>query len=116
MLFRANNEENKKKMLFCRVKIGNRAFNTKISEEKKPSWDESIEIRRNFNENSILLQVWNFDPKESEKLIGETTIDLISKEIDIDIKKIVNLDIAIYNNGMKKGDLTMEMKWMEDDL
>ena len=103
--------------MFCRVKIGNKAYNTKISGEKehKPSWDENIEIRKPEEENRVLIQIWNFDTKQSEQFIGETNIELDSKEINIYTKKQLINTFIVNNNGIKKGELIMEIKWIDNE-
>ena len=115
--FRSLNDEHLQ-MIFCRVKIGNRAYNTKISGEKehKPSWDENIEIRKLEEEHKFVIQIWNLDPKNQEQLIGETILELNSKEMDIYSKKLLSNNFGIYDNGVKKGDLLMEISWLEDEI
>lgn len=112
----AENSQNNLKMIFCQIKSGKASYNTKICEEKnKPSWDENIEIRTSVNENCITAQVWNFDTKSTEQLIGETNIDLNSKEINIFSKKIFTNEFLINNNGNIKGKLLMEIEWIADN-
>jgi len=115
--FHSINEDHLK-MIFCRIKIGNRAYNTKVSGEKehKPSWDEIIEIRKLEEEHKFVIQIWNFDPKHKEQFIGETMFELNSKEIDIYSKKILHNNFGIFDNGIKKGDLLMEISWLEDEI
>lgn len=103
-------------MIFCQIKLGKASYNTKICEEKnKPSWDENIEIRTNMSEDSFIAQVWNFDTKSKEQLIGETIIDLSSKEINIFSKKLFMSEFLINNNGNFRGKLLMEIEWIADN-
>lgn len=108
--------ETSDKMMFCQIKIGNSAYNTKICEGKsKPSWDENIEIRKNLEENVIIAQVWNFSKDSKEELVGESNIDLNSKEIDIYKKLTIKNEFPIQKNGDKKGNLLMEISWVSDE-
>lgn len=102
------------KLIFCRVKLGKNAYNTKISEEKS-FWDEKIAIRKLENEHQLIVQIWNFDPEKNEQLIGESILELNSKEIDIYFKKFLENDFTIYQSGIKKGQVFIEIKWIEDD-
>lgn len=97
------------------MKLGSKAFNTKISEDRKPKWDERIEIRRGHEETQLLIQVWNFDPRGSEQLVGEAVMDLGGQGVNIEKTKVYVGEIEIMENGTKRGGLEVEMEWSEDE-
>jgi hypothetical protein len=100
---------------YCKLLFGNQTFTTPDCPEggQYPFWNFSASIKKNKEEDLILVQLYNKNIISQDELIGEGAFSFLQVKEGNNEK--VEKNVTIFNKGLLIGNIKLELQFASEN-